>query len=270
MVSLQSIAIASIVFLIVLVQQASAAQLSCYICTSYNETRCKDDVLPDEFKKNCGTFKHPDGQYREYSICRKIVQTIEFAVNGLEPETRVIRSCGWDNSTYQGRCYQRAGFGGRQEVCGCFDNYCNGANSHSLVFGVTILSVVLAYFAQFKKNCGTFKHPDGQYREYSICRKIVQTIEFAVNGRHAIRCYECNSHNDSRCAEAIPPEALSIDCDSRVIRGCGYDDSSYKNRCYQRSGFGGRQEVCACDTDNCNSATSMSLGFGLIIASVAI
>uniref|UniRef100_A0A336MBX0 CSON014534 protein n=1 Tax=Culicoides sonorensis TaxID=179676 RepID=A0A336MBX0_CULSO len=100
----------------------------------------------------------------------------------------------------------------------------------------------------------------------SIAIASIVFLIVLVQQGHAIRCYECNSHNDSRCAEAIPPEALSIDCDSRVIRGCGYDDSSYKNRCYQRSGFGGRQEVCACDTDNCNSATSMSLGFGLIIA----
>nr|CAD7433584.1 unnamed protein product [Timema monikensis] len=42
--------------------------------------------------------------------------------------------------------------------------------------------------------------------------------------------------------------------DDRTIRGCGWDDSTYKGRCYQRSGFGGRQEVCSCLTDNCNGA----------------
>ncbi|XP_063702363.1 uncharacterized protein LOC134832308 [Culicoides brevitarsis] len=123
--------------------------ISCYKCTSYNDTRCKDDKLPDEFKLPCGRYKNPrDGQYKDYTLCRKIVQTIEFNVNGLEPETRVIRQCGWDNSTYSGRCYQRAGFGGRQEVCGCFEDNCNGANSVSLVFGVTILSAVLAFVAR--------------------------------------------------------------------------------------------------------------------------
>lgn len=45
--------------------------------------------------------------------------------------------------------------------------------------------------------------------------------------------------------------------DSRVIRGCGWDDSAYKNRCYQRAGFGGRLEVCACADDNCNGAVSL-------------
>lgn len=28
----------------------------------------------------------------------------------------------------------------------------------------------------------------------------------------AIRCYECNSHNDTRCADAKPPAELEIDC----------------------------------------------------------
>lgn len=45
--------------------------------------------------------------------------------------------------------------------------------------------------------------------------------------------------------------------DTRIIRGCGWDDSTYKNKCYQRSGFGGRQEVCACSDDNCNGSTTL-------------
>lgn len=48
----------------------------------------------------------------------------------------------------------------------------------------------------------------------------------------------------------VPPEI-------RTIRTCGYDESNYKGRCYQRGGFGGRQEVCSCLTDRCNSATTI-------------
>lgn len=64
----------------------------------------------------------------------------------------------------------------------------------------------------------------------------------------------------------------TVQPDSRVIRGCGWDDSNYKNQCYQRAGFGGRQEVCACETDNCNSSVSlkstlMTLTVGLIAIS---
>lgn len=28
----------------------------------------------------------------------------------------------------------------------------------------------------------------------------------------ALQCYECNSHNDSRCADALPPESLKREC----------------------------------------------------------
>lgn len=68
----------------------------------------------------------------------------------------------------------------------------------------------------------------------------------------------------------IKTSSITVPPDSRVIRGCGWDDTSFKGRCYQRSGFGGRQEVCACYEDNCNSASSVSLGFGLIVASFVV
>lgn len=58
---------------------------------------------------------------------------------------------------------------------------------------------------------------------------------------------------------------LTVPPDSRIIRACGWDDSTYKDKCYQRSGFGGRQEVCACsDKDNCNGSQSL-LSASLII-----
>lgn len=47
---------------------------------------------------------------------------------------------------------------------------------------------------------------------------------------------------------------MLVPIDTRIIRICGWDDSSYKGKCYHRSGFGGRQEVCSCETDNCNGA----------------
>lgn len=148
MASLQYIAFASALFLVLLAHQAKA--LSCYQCNSYTDGRCLDnDNLPEDFKKPCGKYDDPKTRTKkEYTICRKFHQVIEFAVNELEPHTRVIRQCGWDNSTYQGRCYQRAGFGGRSTVCGCFDDYCNAGSSLQFhyVVGATILSAVL-YFS---------------------------------------------------------------------------------------------------------------------------
>lgn len=53
--------------------------------------------------------------------------------------------------------------------------------------------------------------------------------------------------------------------DSRVIRTCGYENSTNSNRCYQRSGFGGRQEVCACKTDFCNRSASLGASVFLTV-----
>ncbi|XP_034256358.1 uncharacterized protein LOC117654211 [Thrips palmi] len=99
--------------------------LTCYECNSKNDSRCALDLPPDSLKKDCS--EHIEGS--KYTMCRKITQSIDFEVNGLPPDSRVIRSCGWDESSYKGKCYQRSGFGGRQEVCSCLTNNCNGAAS---------------------------------------------------------------------------------------------------------------------------------------------
>jgi hypothetical protein len=57
-----------------------------------------------------------------------------------------------------------------------------------------------------------------------------------------------------------------------VIRSCGYDTSNYVGKCYQRAGFGGRQEVCSCESDLCNSApgiSSMSVLMTVAVAALA-
>lgn len=59
----------------------------------------------------------------------------------VKPDTRIIRSCGWDDSSYFQNCYQRSGFGGRQEVCTCATDFCNGA-SISSVAAVLVTSIV--------------------------------------------------------------------------------------------------------------------------------
>ncbi|XP_036145360.1 uncharacterized protein LOC105836049 isoform X1 [Monomorium pharaonis] len=97
--------------------------MQCYQCNSRNNSQCAELVPPDSMKIDCSDLK--DGA--KYTMCRKITQVIEFSVNGLPPDTRVIRGCGWDESNYKGKCYQRSGFGGRQEVCSCLTDYCNSA-----------------------------------------------------------------------------------------------------------------------------------------------
>lgn len=117
--------------------------LQCYECNSHNDTRCGMEDLPDEFKKICDP-RTKDGKHA-YILCRKIKQMIDFEVNGLPADKRVIRSCGWDDSTHKNRCYQRSGFGGRQEVCACETDACNTANGlWSPLTAAVTLTVVFA------------------------------------------------------------------------------------------------------------------------------
>lgn len=43
-------------------------------------------------------------------------------------------------------------------------------------------------------------------------RKLHFNKKLTFNSGSAIRCYECNSYNDTRCAHDIPPKDLSIEC----------------------------------------------------------
>ncbi|XP_063700288.1 uncharacterized protein LOC134830667 [Culicoides brevitarsis] len=139
MALLQSVAIASIIFLVVLVQSGIA--IRCYECNSHNDSRCAMDIPPEELSIDCE--EHKSGV--KYTFCRKTTQVIEFSVNNLPPDSRIIRGCGWDDSNYKGRCYQRSGFGGRQEVCACYDDNCNSASSVSLGFGLIAASLAVIY-----------------------------------------------------------------------------------------------------------------------------
>lgn len=47
----------------------------------------------------------------------------------VPPDSRVIRTCGYQNQTSTNYCYSRAGFGGRQVVCSCDTDTCNGAGA---------------------------------------------------------------------------------------------------------------------------------------------
>ncbi|XP_028029301.1 uncharacterized protein LOC114242372 [Bombyx mandarina] len=113
------------------VEQGQA--IVCYQCNSHNDSRCIMEDLPDTLRQPC---KSTD------TMCRKISQVVEFEMNGMPPDNRVIRGCGWDESNYKGRCYQRSGFGGRQEVCSCLTDGCNSASLP--VMGTTVMLLTLA------------------------------------------------------------------------------------------------------------------------------
>lgn len=63
---------------------------------------------------------------------------------------------------------------------------------------------------------------------------------------------------------------FSVPPDTRTIRTCGFEEGNYKNKCYQRSGFGGRQEVCACDTPYCNEGAATKATFGVLLAALVV
>ncbi|XP_053694588.1 uncharacterized protein LOC128742288 [Sabethes cyaneus] len=137
MAVLQSIILASVLLLMFVVQRGDA--IKCYVCNSAEDSQCSYDIPPSEMQTDCDTYK--DGN--KYTFCRKIIQSIEFSVNNLPPDTRVIRGCGWDESTYKGKCYQRSGFGGRQEVCACYEDNCNSATSLQATVGLLLAATIV-------------------------------------------------------------------------------------------------------------------------------
>ncbi|CAO1359773.1 unnamed protein product [Diamesa tonsa] len=143
MVSIQStLLIASAIALVLFVTGGEA--IRCYECNSHNDTRCADAKPPPELEIDCGTHK----KGTEYTFCRKIIQIIEFSVNNLPPDTRIIRSCGSVVGNYVNKCYQRSGFGGRQEVCACqTSDLCNGAATIKATFGL-LLTAFLVFIAR--------------------------------------------------------------------------------------------------------------------------
>lgn len=118
--------------LILYIQQGTS--ISCFMCNSHEDSNCMNDFPPDKYKVDC-----PGSNY---ILCRKIKQVIDFDVNGLKAETRVIRSCGYYNKSHTNQCYQRSGFGGRQEVCACQTDYCN--TNTTLIVPIFLIIALLA------------------------------------------------------------------------------------------------------------------------------
>uniref|UniRef100_D3TP45 Hypothetical conserved secreted protein n=1 Tax=Glossina morsitans morsitans TaxID=37546 RepID=D3TP45_GLOMM len=141
---MQSLIIASVLVLMLTVEQGTA--IKCYVCNSHKDANCALDIPPDNLLKDCQE-DYPTRGKGIPTYCRKITQIIEFSVNNLPPDSRVIRTCGFQNQTSTNYCYQRAGFGGRQVVCSCDTDNCNavaGLQSTTMVVVVTSLFVGLA------------------------------------------------------------------------------------------------------------------------------
>ncbi|CAK1555528.1 unnamed protein product [Leptosia nina] len=68
--------------------------IMCYECNSALNSMCSAPVLPDSLKKNCSDLDRGV----THTLCRKIIQHVDYETNGQMPMSRVIRSCGWDES----------------------------------------------------------------------------------------------------------------------------------------------------------------------------
>lgn len=120
----------------------TGSTIVCYECNSAINSMCSATLLPDSLKRNCSD--HERGV--THTLCRKIIQHVDHEVNGQMPVSRVIRSCGWDETKYKGACYHRSGYGGRQEVCSCTKDLCNSSHDLNTSSFFTITLVIIFNF----------------------------------------------------------------------------------------------------------------------------
>lgn len=118
---LQQMALAATFLALVLLPSGCSA-IECYVCNSMKDTGCDDNPAP-EMLVNCSESREGS----KYTACRKIDTNVDFEVNGLAPVKRVVRQCAVEGE-HDRPCYYKAGFGGRVNVCHCFEAKCNGAS----------------------------------------------------------------------------------------------------------------------------------------------
>ncbi|GFS82255.1 uncharacterized protein NPIL_576631 [Nephila pilipes] len=133
---------ALVVFLFLLSEVTIGNCIECYDCRSETDPDCQTDTPDVKYLTNCSTLKEGP----KYVACRKIENYVDFAVLGQQPTKRIIRQCAADVD-YERPCYYRAGFGGRANVCDCFESKCNHAstiiNSVLTIMGAVALTIFL-------------------------------------------------------------------------------------------------------------------------------
>ncbi|XP_057379009.1 uncharacterized protein LOC130701071 [Daphnia carinata] len=122
---------------------SEVVSLQCYVCNSlhFREDCASTDklVASDKFHVNCTEL--PDGE--RYTYCRKMVH--QFSHEG-GVETRVVRQCGYMNTTMN--ICQKTGMhkDGAQLVCSCDTDNCNGSSqlhSEKAIFSLFTLAAVV-------------------------------------------------------------------------------------------------------------------------------
>ncbi|KAG8173444.1 hypothetical protein JTE90_025285 [Oedothorax gibbosus] len=127
------------VFIFILCQVNLGNTIECYQCHSERDPDCTADIPDVKYLTNCSTLKKGP----QYSACRKIENNVDFVVLGQQPTRRIIRQCASDVDKER-PCYYRAGFGGRANVCDCFESKCNYASTIINSILVTLMCAVSA------------------------------------------------------------------------------------------------------------------------------
>jgi hypothetical protein len=124
--------------------EARTEAVKCSQCNSAPDRDGKEcESNPNKFSTDC-TNDIPQGS--KYTGCWKIDQHVDWSMDidghEMKKHHRIIRSCGY--SGVPGKCYYKAGLGGRQNVCFCTGTDCNSAHSFGNTFLATIISTVLS------------------------------------------------------------------------------------------------------------------------------
>lgn len=117
--------------------------IECYDCRSEVNPGCETAAPDIKYITNCSNLKEGP----KYQACRKIDEWVDFKVLDQEPTRRVVRQCASDVERDR-PCYYRAGYGGRVNVCDCFDDKCNTASfvfssATSIAFCLLMIHLIL-------------------------------------------------------------------------------------------------------------------------------
>ncbi|XP_041775075.1 uncharacterized protein LOC121595279 [Anopheles merus] len=134
---------------------------------------------------------------------------------------------------------------------------------------------------------------------------ILAVVLFAASSATALRCYTCNSYDNSECfslpanfteqeyrdnrtipgrllvecppdAQGRPPLCRKMDIlviggslpdHVRVVRECAYEHS--RRHCYKMENGGHEERVCHCNADGCNGGSPLTLS-GVLLASTGL
>ncbi|XP_072945119.1 uncharacterized protein [Epargyreus clarus] len=271
------------------------ASIKCYVCNSANNSMCLDPSIYDvdsvsKYLRSVtcergvlGTGQHANQQM----FCRKIVQTIFH--KGHDADVRVTRGCGWVK--HHRDCYKADNDGHLETVCQCFTDDCNTGT----IARYSIAAILIGFSITVTLPISVLN--------LNIFNNIYKT-ELSISA--SIRCYDCNSANNSMCldpsiydVDSVAKYLRSVTChrgipaagqkdnqqmfcrkivqtilhkghdaEVRVTRGCGW--VKHHRDCYKADNEGHLETVCQCFTDDCNTGTIARYSIAAMIIGFSI